>query len=196
VVTADKPQGESPRPADATPDHSKDRTNHDTYTVERGDTLWGISEHHYGDGTNWWALYGANGKAIEKQARKHGYKGSGYGHWIFPKTGLAIPDPHVIEANEQALEEALRTILAQHPAVFGSVLCPDLHEGDEGDVLECINRLKLAGALLAGRPDLFLRQVTSSVWLRLVTPFILCVVEGDNPEACPAALILNPPQQG
>ena len=185
-------KGEPPRPADATPDHSKDRAHHGTYTVKRGDTLWGISEHHYGDGSKWWALYGANGKAIEKKARAHGYKGSDVGHWIFPKAGLAMPDPDVMEANHQALEEALRLILNRHPALIGSPLCPEVHEGD--DIGPCLLRLRALSPLF-GRLDL-LRRVASGVYLRLAEPFILCVLQGNDPVACPAGAILNPPAQG
>ena len=38
-----------------------ERTLPETYTVRRGDTLWGIACRFYGDGTRWSALAAKNG---------------------------------------------------------------------------------------------------------------------------------------
>ena len=36
-----------------------------TYTVERGDTLWAISQRFYGDGNQWSRIYEANRETIQ-----------------------------------------------------------------------------------------------------------------------------------
>lgn len=61
------------------------------YTVKSGDTLWGISQAHYGSGAQWARIYDANSGAIEEAARQHGKQSSGHGHWIYPGTALLIP---------------------------------------------------------------------------------------------------------
>lgn len=62
-----------------------------TYTVKKGDTLWGISRKYYGTGTKWRTIYNANKTLIEKTAKKYGKKSSSTGHWIYPGTKLTIP---------------------------------------------------------------------------------------------------------
>ncbi|MGW2542565.1 hypothetical protein ACWC5I_17230, partial [Kitasatospora sp. NPDC001574] len=78
-------------------------------------------------------------------------------------------------------------------ALRGSALCPEVHEGD--DIGPCLLRLRLLSPLIVQRADL-LQRVAAGVFLRLAEPFIVCILEGDNPAACPALLILNPPTQG
>ena len=62
-----------------------------TYTVKRGDTLWGIAKKYYGNGSKWKKIYNANKTVIEKTAKKYGKRSSSNGHWIYPGTKLTIP---------------------------------------------------------------------------------------------------------
>lgn len=62
-----------------------------SYTIQRGDTLWGIATKLLGSGSRWSAIYTANKATIEAAARAHGYSSSQTGHWIFPGTRLVIP---------------------------------------------------------------------------------------------------------
>lgn len=71
--------------------NNKKKTKSSTYTVKSGDCLWNIARKFYGDGTKWKKIYDANKTIIEKTAKKHGYKSSSNGHWIFPSTKLTIP---------------------------------------------------------------------------------------------------------
>lgn len=71
--------------------NNKKKTKSSTYTVKSGDCLWNIARKFYGDGTKWKKIYDANKTFIEKTAKKHGYKSSSNGHWIFPGTKLTIP---------------------------------------------------------------------------------------------------------
>lgn len=61
------------------------------YTVKKGDCLWNISKKFYKDPTKWRKIYNANKSVIEKTAKKHGFKSSRQGWWIFPGTSLKIP---------------------------------------------------------------------------------------------------------
>ena len=74
-----------------TSNNNKKKTKSSTYTVKSGDCLWNIARKFYGDGTKWKKIYDANKTVIEKTAKKHGYKSSSNGHWIFPGTKLTIP---------------------------------------------------------------------------------------------------------
>ena len=62
-----------------------------TYTVKKGDTLWGISKKTLGAGSKWKTIYTANQTIIESTAKKRGKKSSNNGWWIFPGTKLQIP---------------------------------------------------------------------------------------------------------
>lgn len=61
------------------------------YTVRTGDCLWNIARKFYGNGADWKKIYNANKPAIEKDARRHGYKSSSNGHWIWKGLKLIIP---------------------------------------------------------------------------------------------------------
>ena len=62
-----------------------------TYTIKSGDTLWSIAERLLGAGSKWTTIYNANKDIIESTAKKHGYKSSDNGWWIFPGVTLSIP---------------------------------------------------------------------------------------------------------
>lgn len=61
------------------------------YPVKSGDTLWTIAVSNYGNGTQYMKIYNANKSVIESTAKKHGYRSSDNGKWIFPGTVLKIP---------------------------------------------------------------------------------------------------------
>ena len=66
-----------------------------SYTVVKGDTLWGISKKFYGTGAKYMTIYNANVDIIESTAKAHGkacsYKGSAAGWWIWPGEVLSVP---------------------------------------------------------------------------------------------------------
>lgn len=62
-----------------------------SYTVVKGDTLWGISKRFYGNGKDYPLIYNANKEVIESTAKGRGKADSSNGHWIFPGTVLNIP---------------------------------------------------------------------------------------------------------
>ncbi len=68
----------------------------ETYTVRKGDTLWGIAEKFLGSGLKWTTIYNANKEIIESTAKAR-WKAAGInrdsqnGHWIFEGTVLTIP---------------------------------------------------------------------------------------------------------
>ena len=64
-----------PAPAPATPAPPAPRT----HTVVRGDTLWGIAQKFYGNGTLWPRIFDANRGKIKDP------------HWIFPAQVFVIP---------------------------------------------------------------------------------------------------------
>lgn len=67
------------------------RTPPGTGTVVDGDTLWGLAEKFYNDGSRWRRIYNANRGRIEKTALEHGFPSSHDGDLIFPGTDLVIP---------------------------------------------------------------------------------------------------------
>lgn len=62
-----------------------------TYTVKSGDCLWNIAKKQLGNANRWKEIYNLNKSVIESTAKKHGYKSSSNGHWIFPGTKLTLP---------------------------------------------------------------------------------------------------------
>jgi hypothetical protein len=62
-----------------------------SYTIQSGDTLWGISKKEYGTGTEHKTLYNANKTVIENAAKDHGKQSSSNGWWIYPGTDISIP---------------------------------------------------------------------------------------------------------
>ncbi|MFF6810662.1 LysM peptidoglycan-binding domain-containing protein [Streptomyces sp. NPDC012403] len=125
--------------------------------MARGNTLWEIADRHYGDGMKWWAVFGANAKAIEKTARDHGRKGSDIGHWIFPETELVIPAPAAVKAGEKAVRATLEHVLAQHPQLLGNALCPEAQAPE--DMGECFLGLLDQVPLLLDRVPLLLDRL-------------------------------------
>lgn len=62
-----------------------------SYVIKKGDCLWNIAKKFYKDATKWKIIYKANKSTIEAAAKKHGYKSSSNGHWIFAGTKIKIP---------------------------------------------------------------------------------------------------------
>lgn len=194
VATSQAAATEDPAQPHRPAGHSKERTtHHETHTVASGNTLWEIADTHYGDGTAWWALFGANAEAIEKTARAHGHEGSGIGHWIFPGAELTIPAPDAVEAGAKSLRAALDRFLAQHPRLLGGSLCPGARAPE--DIGECFLELLDQALLLLDRLDLP-EGVSGSGLLGLVEPFITCVMEGKDPVACLTEAAPNLPALG
>ena len=77
---------EKPRATD-----SIDTTKTHTYTIQSGDTLWGIAKKFYGDGSKHTTIYNANKNVIENKAKAYGNKSSSNGSLIYPGTKLTIP---------------------------------------------------------------------------------------------------------
>ncbi|GAA2281263.1 hypothetical protein GCM10010415_57640 [Streptomyces atrovirens] len=161
--------------------HSKEQTRHETHTVAGGNTLWEIAGDHYGDGTKWWVLFGANARTIEKTAQDHGRDGSDIGHWIFPETELTVPDPAALKAGEKAVRAALERVLAQHPQLIGSSLCPEAEAPE--DIGDCLLGLLDQVPLLLEHID-FPEEVSSGALLELFEPLVTCVMEEEDPVAC------------
>lgn len=61
-----------------------------SYKVKSGDTLWSIAKKQLGSESKWKTLYSLNKSVIESTAKKHGYRSSSNGHWIFPGTVLKL----------------------------------------------------------------------------------------------------------
>lgn len=69
----------------------REEPKYDTYTIKKGDTLWGIAKRTYGSGAQYTKIYNANKDIIEKEAKAHGFKSSNNGNRIWPGTILQIP---------------------------------------------------------------------------------------------------------
>lgn len=80
----------------APPKRPETQSKTTTYTIKKGDTLWGISQRFLGGGAKWTTIYNANKDIIESTAKKR-WKAAGinrdsqHGHWIFPGTVIKIP---------------------------------------------------------------------------------------------------------
>lgn len=61
------------------------------YVVKKGDTLSRIALKKMGSARKWTKIYSKNKSVIENTAKKHGFKNSDRGHWIFPGEKLVIP---------------------------------------------------------------------------------------------------------
>lgn len=90
IYTVKESKTGSKKKAKARPKKKNSGTKNGTsfYTVRKGDTLYRIAAKK---GCTWQKLYAKNKDVIEQEAKKHGKKSSGHGHWIFPGTKLAIP---------------------------------------------------------------------------------------------------------
>lgn len=64
-------------------------SNHETYTIQTGDTLWGIARRFLGSGTRYPEIYNLNKTIIDDTAIRRGM--SPGGHWIFTGTVIKIP---------------------------------------------------------------------------------------------------------
>ena len=62
-----------------------------SYTIKKGDTLWGIAKRFLGAGSKWQTIYDLNKTIIESTAKKYGKKSSNNGWWIYPGCVIAIP---------------------------------------------------------------------------------------------------------
>lgn len=71
--------------------NKREETQSDTYTIKKGDTLWGIAKRTYGSGAQYTKIYNANKDIIEKEAKAHGFRSSNNGNRIWPGTVLQIP---------------------------------------------------------------------------------------------------------
>lgn len=67
------------------------KTTEKTYTVQSGDSLWGIAKKQLGSGARYAELYARNRETIEETAKKNGRASSSNGHWIYPGTVLKLP---------------------------------------------------------------------------------------------------------
>ncbi|WP_190157919.1 alpha/beta fold hydrolase [Streptomyces litmocidini] len=52
-----------------------------------------MAQQALGDATGWGRVYDLNRRTIEREALRHGHSSSDRGHWIFPGTVLALPQP-------------------------------------------------------------------------------------------------------
>lgn len=80
----------------STPSPKRSTSKTTSYTIKKGDTLWGISKRFLGAGSKWETIYNLNKAIIESTAKKR-WKAAGinrdsqHGHWIFPGTVIQIP---------------------------------------------------------------------------------------------------------
>lgn len=76
---------------ETTQKRQEDESKKTTYTVASGDSLWKIAQAKLGKGSRHTEIYNLNKEIIESTAKKHGYKSSNNGWWIFPGTVLKLP---------------------------------------------------------------------------------------------------------
>ena len=91
TTTTNTPSSTTTTAASTNNSRSSKSSSGKKYKVKSGDTLWAISKKYLGSGSKWKQIYNKNKSTIEKAAKKHGYKSSSTGHWIFPGTVLTIP---------------------------------------------------------------------------------------------------------
>lgn len=73
------------------PRDTSTKTAEKTYTVQSGDSLWGIAKKQLGNGSKYAEIYALNKDAIEAAAKKNGRASSSNGRWIYPGTVLKLP---------------------------------------------------------------------------------------------------------
>ena len=104
-----------------------------TYKVKTGDTLWGIAEQHFGDGTRWTEIYDANQATIENAAKNRGLASSESGHWIWQGTELVLPEGgSSTTVTSAATQTAIDNSQAAHVASENTVINNSSLGGDHG----------------------------------------------------------------
>lgn len=84
------------------------------YVIQSGDTLWGIAQKFYGDGSKWKIIYDANKEAIEADAVKHGRESSSTGHWIYPGLKLVIPGADALTSPSTGTTTSTGTVIPKY----------------------------------------------------------------------------------
>ncbi|MDX2470567.1 MAG: LysM peptidoglycan-binding domain-containing protein [SAR324 cluster bacterium] len=87
--------------ASGTPTNLAAKKGEKTYTIKKGDTLWGIAEKHYGSGFKWRKIAEANPDKIK-------YLPNEVVH-IYPGDELVIPEVDLSEEKNKALPESAPT---------------------------------------------------------------------------------------
>lgn len=83
-----------------TPSRTEKIVDEREYTIQAGDTLWGIAKKFYGDGTYWTSIYNYNKSIFEAEAKRRGLASSDNGHWIFAGCTILIPNATVANQNK------------------------------------------------------------------------------------------------
>lgn len=91
IVTFEKPKIPSAPSTGTVVTNREAKKATGTYTVQSGDTMWGIAKKTLGDGSRWKELYALNATAIEDTSKKHGRASSSQGKWIYTGTVLSLP---------------------------------------------------------------------------------------------------------
>jgi len=125
-----------------------------THTVKKGDTLWDIAGHYYGDPFLWPIVYEANKNIIEDP------------HWIYPNQVFIIP-PYQGEETKTEIPEttAIETTLAETPVaapLVKPVKIPAQEEIEEVEPEESKKEIKIVSVLKAptGSKKKGLRKIT------------------------------------
>lgn len=74
-----------------TNDSNNNTTKTQTHKTVAGDTLWGLAQKYYGDGSKFMTIYNANKDKIEADAKAHGYASSSNGNLLWQGVTLTIP---------------------------------------------------------------------------------------------------------